>query len=92
MIIGVHTYLVYYLLRQGTGGRSDVISNTAFCAIAGSAPHMAIQFGMGVLSEWRPGFGVAGCVGIVLVGPHIEWPEQGSGSEGFELGDADFPA
>jgi hypothetical protein len=51
---------------------------------------MAVQFGMGVLSEWRPGFGLAGCVGIVFVGPHIE---LGQKSERFwvsELGTANF--
>ena len=60
------------LASSRLGGRSDVISNTAFCAIAGSAPHMAVQLGMGILSEQWLGFGLAGCVGIVFVGPPIE--------------------
>ena len=58
------------------GGRSGVISNTAFCAFACSAPYMAVQLGMGVLSEQWLGFGLTGGVGVVFVGPPIELVRQ----------------
>ena len=85
MIIGVPTYLVHYLLCLGAGGRSDVISNTAFCAIAGGAPYLAIQLGMGVLSKQWLGFGLIGCVGVVFVGPPLERFPKRSGSKSSNL-------